>query len=89
MQLKIERNVRSILLSILALFAMLLGIQPVFATNFTTNVPGTSISLPADYPEAGGVAFVLVGVNGNIYYQFSDPTNELLADHLPQLWRGL
>ncbi|MFK7939876.1 MAG: hypothetical protein AB8B82_10885 [Roseovarius sp.] len=29
--------------------------------------------MPDDYPEAGGVAIVLVGVNGNIYYQFSNP----------------
>ncbi|WP_298258134.1 hypothetical protein [uncultured Litoreibacter sp.] len=45
------------------------------ATTFTTTVPGTSITLPDDYPEAGGVAIVMVGVNGNIYYQFSDPSN--------------
>ena len=44
------------------------------ATTFTTTVPGTGITLPADYPEAGGVAIVMVGVNGNTYYQFSDPT---------------
>lgn len=43
------------------------------ATPFTTNVPGTSYSLPEEYPEAGGIAFVLVGVNGNVYYQYSDP----------------
>ncbi|MFZ5965375.1 DUF7507 domain-containing protein [Thalassococcus sp. BH17M4-6] len=43
------------------------------ATTFTTTVPGTSIVLPDDYPEAGGVAIVLRGVNGNLYYQFSDP----------------
>ncbi len=45
------------------------------ATTFTTTVPGTSITLPDDYPEAGGVVIVMVGVNGNIYYQFSDPEN--------------
>lgn len=43
------------------------------ATPFTTTVPGTGLILPADYPEAGGVAIVIVGVNGNAYYQFSDP----------------
>ena len=74
-QLNFARNVQNFIWSLLVFFAMLLGIQPVFATNFTTNVPGTNISLPNDYPEAGGVAFVLVGLNGNIYYQFSDPTN--------------
>ena len=46
----------------------------VTATPFTRTVPGTNITLPNGYPEAGGVAFVLVGANGNIYYQFSNPT---------------
>ncbi|SDW93842.1 DUF7507 domain-containing protein [Litoreibacter albidus] len=51
------------------------GAAPVEATTFTTTVPGTSITLPVGYPEAGGVAIVMTGVNGNIYYQFSDPAN--------------
>ncbi|GGX41224.1 hypothetical protein GCM10007385_05930 [Tateyamaria omphalii] len=46
---------------------------PAHSTPFTTNVPGTSIALPGAYPEAGGVAIVMEGVNGQIYYQFSDP----------------
>ncbi|MEP1941734.1 MAG: hypothetical protein ABJJ03_01330, partial [Sulfitobacter sp.] len=49
------------------------------ATTFTTTVPGTSLTLPGEYPEAGGVAFVLVGVNGNVYYQFSDPTGAFIG----------
>ena len=49
-------------------------VLPANATPFTTNVPGTSLSLPADYPQAGGVAIVLVGANGNSYFQFSNPT---------------
>ncbi len=52
----------------------LISTTPGRATTFTTTVPGTGIQLPADYPEAGGIAFVIVGVNGNIYYQFSNPT---------------
>ncbi|MEQ6204566.1 hypothetical protein ABMC88_16115 [Sulfitobacter sp. HNIBRBA2951] len=48
--------------------------KPAQATPFTRNVPGTTLSLPTQYPEAGGIAFVLVGVNGNVYYQFSNPT---------------
>ncbi|QUJ78258.1 DUF11 domain-containing protein [Sulfitobacter albidus] len=43
------------------------------ATQFTRSVPGTALALPDDYPEAGGVAIVLVGVNGNAYFQFSNP----------------
>lgn len=45
----------------------------VSATPFTTTVPGVGIPLPEVYPEAGGVAIVMVGDNGNVYYQFSDP----------------
>ncbi|WP_073141131.1 DUF7507 domain-containing protein [Litoreibacter ascidiaceicola] len=49
------------------------------ATTFTSTVPGTSITLPDDYPEAGGVAIVMIGLNGNIYYQFSDPANAFVG----------
>lgn len=49
------------------------------ATPFTTVVPGTGVRLPAEYPEAGGVAIVLTGVNGNIYFQFSDPTGAFVG----------
>ena len=52
---------------------LLLG-MPAQATNFTMNVPGTALRLPAGYPEAGGVAMVFIGINGNTYYQFSNPT---------------
>ncbi|WP_162176396.1 DUF7507 domain-containing protein [Sulfitobacter donghicola] len=61
------------------------------ATTFTTTVPGTSLSLPAEYPEAGGVAFVLVGVNGNVYYQFSNPTGAFIGfqqNGRPSAFRG-
>lgn len=33
----------------------------VAATPFTSTVPGTSIVLPDDYPDAGGVAIVMEG----------------------------
>jgi large repetitive protein len=49
-------------------------VLPAQATNFTMNVPGTALRLPTGYPEAGGIAIVFVGVNGNAYYQFSNPT---------------
>ena len=44
------------------------------ATPFTMTVPGANIPVPAEYPEAGGAVIIMVGVNGQIYYQFSDPT---------------
>ncbi|MEY1554478.1 beta strand repeat-containing protein [Yoonia sp. R2331] len=46
---------------------------PATATPFTSTVPGSGVALPPEYPEAGGVAIVLTGSNGNIYYQFSNP----------------
>ncbi|UWR24549.1 hypothetical protein [Sulfitobacter sp. S190] len=49
------------------------------ATQFTQTPPGTNFTLPDDYPEAGGVAFVLVGVNGNVYYQFSNPAGAFVG----------
>jgi uncharacterized repeat protein (TIGR01451 family) len=50
-----------------------------FATPFTTTVPGTSLVLPSAYPQAGGVAIVMVGANGNAYYQFSNPTGAFVG----------
>lgn len=66
----------SVFLGIMLSFGMVLRAE---ATPFTTAVPGTSLTLPAEYPEAGGVAFVLVGVNGNVYYQFSNPTGAFVG----------
>ncbi len=47
---------------------------PAAATPYTMTVPGTTLALPVDYPAAGGVAIVMVGANGNSYFQFSNPT---------------
>ena len=61
------------------------------ATSFTMTVPGTNISLPAEYPEAGGVAFVIIGDNGNIYYQFSNPQGAFVGyqnSGRPRQFRG-
>jgi large repetitive protein len=62
------------LFGLVVLANLLFSGLPAQATNFTMNVPGTALRLPAGYPEAGGVAIVFVGVNGNAYYQFSNPT---------------
>ncbi len=61
------------------------------ATPFTTTVPSTGVSLPDEYPEAGGVAMVLTGANGNIYYQFSDPAGAFVGfqqNGVPVAFRG-
>ncbi len=49
-------------------------VATVLASPFTTTVPGTSIIIPSTYPQAGGVVIVLEGTNGNIYYQFANPS---------------
>lgn len=64
---------------------------PAVATPFTTVVPSTGVALPPEYPEAGGVAIVLTGANGNIYYQFSDPSGAFVGFQLrgqPRAFRG-
>ncbi len=59
---------------LLAVSAVWSGLSTASATPFTMSVPGTTLVLPVGYPEAGGVAIVMVGVNGNTYFQFSNPT---------------
>ncbi len=69
---KISRVVAGVV-STVAAAAMLSFGNIAYATPFTMTVPGTGVALPDEYPEAGGVALVMTGVNGNIYYQFSNP----------------
>ena len=64
---------------VLLTLALLLHPLTVLATPFTTNVPGTSLVLPTEYPAAGGVAIVMVGANGNAYFQFSNPTGAFVG----------
>ncbi len=74
-----ERVGRMFLL-VWALLANLIAVAagPVAATPFTMTTPN-GITLPSAYPEAGGVAMVMVGVNGNTYYQFSDPSGAFVG----------
>lgn len=67
-----------VVLGLVALSLALWG-EPVRATPFTMTVPGTGVAVPSAYPQAGGVVIVLTGANGNIYYQFSDPTGAFVG----------
>jgi uncharacterized repeat protein (TIGR01451 family) len=61
------------------------------ASTFTTTVPGTAITIPATYPQAGGVVIVLEGVNGNVYYQFVNPSTMFQGyqnNGAPAAWQG-
>jgi uncharacterized repeat protein (TIGR01451 family) len=65
--------------------------QSALATPFTTTVPGTAITIPATYPQAGGVVIVLEGVNGNVYYQFVNPSTMFQGYQnagTPAAWQG-
>lgn len=77
-------------------FVLLTALQALLATEslattFTTTVPGTSIVIPTAYPQAGGVVIVLEGANGNVYYQFSNPSSMFVGYQntgTPAAWRG-
>ena len=61
------------------------------ATTFTETVPGGNGSIPNTYPPVGGTMFVLVGANGNIYYQFVNPSTQFRGFQLtgnPTGFRG-
>ena len=64
-----------------AAFAVAGAVLPerVEATPFTTTVPGTGLAVPDEYPEAGGAVIIMTGVNGNVYYQFSDPNGAFIG----------
>lgn len=76
---RLALSVRSVLLTLVLLALVSFGLTPAHSTPFTMNVPGTSLVLPSDYPQAGGVAIVMVGANGNAYYQFSNPTGAFVG----------
>ena len=46
------------------------------ATPFTETVPNGNGPIPDTYPAVGGTMFVLIGDNGNIYYQFVNPSTQ-------------
>lgn len=46
------------------------------ATTFTETVPNGNGPIPSTYPPVGGTMFVLIGANGNIYYQFVNPSTQ-------------
>ena len=61
------------------------------ATTFTETVPNGNGPIPVTYPPVGGTMFVLVGANGNIYYQFVNPSTQFRGFQLtgtPAAFRG-
>lgn len=52
----------------------ILGAQPLGATPFTSTIPGTTDPIPPNFPEAGGFVVILIGANGNYYFQYVEPS---------------
>jgi len=73
---KISASVLRIILSLLLLVCFGLISMPAFATPFTETVPNGNGPIPATYPAVGGTMFVFIGANGNIYYQFVNPSTQ-------------
>ena len=61
---------------ILTLCVLLGMVFPVLATPYTETVPNGNGAIPNTYPPVGGTMFVLIGDNGNIYYQFVNPSTQ-------------
>ena len=61
---------------ILTLCVLLGTLYPVLATPYTETVPNGNGAIPNTYPPVGGTMFVLIGINGNIYYQFVNPSTQ-------------
>ena len=57
-------------------FLILASINTAQATIFTETVPNGHGAIPATYPAVGGTMIVLIGANGNIYYQFVNPSTQ-------------
>jgi|GEM_PF-545931 len=65
---------------------------PAHATTFTETVPNGNGSIPDTYPPVGGTMFVLIGANGNIYYQFVNPSTQFrgfAGTGTPAAFRGI
>ena len=57
-------------------FFMFLSTGQSYATSFTETVPNGNGPIPATFPPVGGTMFVFIGANGNIYYQFVNPSTQ-------------
>lgn len=63
-----------------------------WATTFTETVPNGNGPIPNTYPPVGGTMFVLIGQNGNIYYQFVNPSTQFqgfAGNGTPAAFRGI
>ena len=62
------------------------------ATPFTETIPNGNGQIPNTYPPVGGTMFVFVGANGNIYYQFVNPSTQFrgfMGTGTPAAFQGI
>ncbi|WP_418152373.1 hypothetical protein AB8615_10925 [Litorimonas sp. RW-G-Af-16] len=67
---------RGFLALVIAIAGMVSFAATAHATAFTTTVPDGNGQIPNTYPPVGGTVVVLIGTNGNIYYQFVNPSTQ-------------
>jgi len=77
--------------TMIVLATLAVGLQAQ-ATPFTETVPNGNGPIPNTYPPVGGTMFVFVGANGNIYYQFVNPSTQFVGfagTGTPAAFRGI
>jgi len=87
----IFNHLRSFIVLTLICLSQLLFNNSLFATTFTETVPNGNGPIPATYPPVGGTMVVLIGANGNIYYQFVNPSTQFRGRNtngFPAQFRG-
>ncbi|PWQ98013.1 DUF7507 domain-containing protein [Leucothrix arctica] len=71
------RSMKPLLIAFFSLYV--LTVSTVQATTFTETVPNNNGAIPVTYPAVGGTMVVLIGANGNIYYQFVNPSTQFIG----------
>jgi len=71
-----KKGTMSKLRALLSILFCALFVVNAHATPFTETVPNGNGPIPDTYPAVGGTMFVLIGANGNIYYQFVNPSTQ-------------
>ena len=70
-----SKVLRSTLLTLLGAVGVAVAPEAT-ATQFTETVPNGNGTIPNTYPPVGGTLFTFIGANGNIYYQFVNPSTQ-------------
>jgi len=91
LRLDINSKMKHLIMSLFMILCSFVFSNSISATNFTETVPNGNGPIPATYPPVGGTMFVLIGANGNIYYQFVNPSTQFRGRNtngFPAAFRG-